>query len=141
MVSASSATAPVLSDDNKYPNLARAATSESNGAGAANAAMAAHYGWKRVAILSDDSVWAQGASKAFTDAFKKIDEKNTIINENDPATMSFAVAKVCAQSYGQAPWHHKVPRPHDPSPACTPCPFPACPPDGPHRWTMGAWTP
>ena len=88
-VAASSSTAPILANDAEYLNLARLVTSEVYGAAAGAAAIAHHFGWARVAILADSSVWGKGAAQAFMNAYKSISPQYSIINENDASTFEF----------------------------------------------------
>lgn len=89
MVAASSSTAPDLADDNQFANLARLATSETNGPAAGAAAIAHYFGWTRIAVIADDSTWGMGASQAFQAAYKNINPQYSIINENDLSTINF----------------------------------------------------
>lgn len=89
VVAASSSTAPDLADDNQFPNLARLATSETNGPAFAAAAVAHYFGWTRIAVIADDSTWGMGASQAFQAAYKNINPQYSIINENDLSTINF----------------------------------------------------
>ena len=52
--------APVLADETKYPNLARFTPNEHT-FNQAFVSVLAHYDLKRVGLLADDTVWAQGA--------------------------------------------------------------------------------
>ena len=57
-------TAPSLADDSAYPNVARMSTGET-AIQAGVAQVVAHFGWRRVAVVNDDSVWASESAAAF----------------------------------------------------------------------------
>jgi hypothetical protein len=57
-------TASTLADEVAFPNLARMPTSET-GVSTGFAAMCKQYGWNRVAIVHDSSVWGADSAKQF----------------------------------------------------------------------------
>ena len=63
-----SSTADSLSDEAAFPNVARLSSPERY-VGGALAAVAKEYGWQRVGLLHDDSVWGTSSADAFADAF------------------------------------------------------------------------
>ena len=90
VVVSGSSTAPAIADETSYPNVARMATGEGPGGGPGHAALAAHYAWTKVAVLSTDSGWAIGASAAFTEAFTAT-PGNVVLNEGDSLTQAFSI--------------------------------------------------
>ena len=68
VVLGTSSTAPQLSNDAEYPNLARAVSTDEKLAEAL-VNFCVNLGWDRVAILHDDTVWAAGSAAAFQASF------------------------------------------------------------------------
>ena len=62
-------TAPILSDETKYPNLARTISTDEH-QGSAFAELCFTLGWDRVAIVHDDSVWGVGGAAMFRSFFE-----------------------------------------------------------------------
>ena len=62
-------TTPELKNEAAYPNVARAAGTDEQMAQAFTK-LGETFGWDRVAILHDDSMWGAGAAWAFKTAFK-----------------------------------------------------------------------
>lgn len=91
MVSGSS-TATSLADEVRYKNVARLATTEVGG-GQGNADIAAHFGWRRVAVLAggNNQVWVKSARDAFVAAHdaREGNVPEDIVNRNDPTTFDY----------------------------------------------------
>ena len=64
-----SSTAPTLSDESAYPNVARALANDTQGS-AAIAALCVALGWDRVALIHDSTTWGAGGAAAFQAAFE-----------------------------------------------------------------------
>ena len=72
-------TAPGLTDGKEYPLLARLATNEND----ALAPIIAKYGWMKIAILNDDTIWGTGSYDYFSRLFKETSGKDAeILNED-----------------------------------------------------------
>ena len=83
-------TAPQLADEILYPNIARLAASEKVITKGAQQLMN-KYGWRRIGILADESVWATGTIAAFIKHLKDNIPGVEITNEDD---MTFAHGKI-----------------------------------------------
>lgn len=83
--------APSIGNEAAYPNVARLTSSES----AASASLVALFGWQRVAVIHDDSVWATEAAHAFIKQHtgRKGGSTADIVNAGDEISQGFAVAE------------------------------------------------
>ena len=64
-----SSTAPTLSDESAYPNVARMIANDTQGS-AAITALCVALGWDRVALIHDSTTWSAGGAAAFQAAFE-----------------------------------------------------------------------
>ena len=87
----STSTAPSVSDENTYINVARPISSEVF-VGRGSALLASRYNWKRVAIVSDDSDWAVEAAQAFIDEHAATGDGAGVINIGDAITTNIPAA-------------------------------------------------
>ena len=65
-------TAPKLGNETAYPNLARTVGTDEHRA-RAFVELCVTYGWDRVALLHDDSIWGSGGAAAFKTSFEAVD--------------------------------------------------------------------
>ena len=89
VVLSGSSTAPSAAQEGRYPKLARFATSEvhvSRGC----ASLAKQWGWKRIAVVYDNSAWATEAAQAFIAEHMKR-EGAVILNTGDSLTQGFNI--------------------------------------------------
>uniref|UniRef100_A0A7S3NNL0 PARP catalytic domain-containing protein n=1 Tax=Aureoumbra lagunensis TaxID=44058 RepID=A0A7S3NNL0_9STRA len=77
-----SSTATELNDDNAYPSVARLVTSE-NLIGSATARLAEDYGWDRVAMIYEDSIWGSSAAQGFVDRHLSNEFGGTILGDGN----------------------------------------------------------
>ncbi|KAJ8602237.1 hypothetical protein CTAYLR_003606 [Chrysophaeum taylorii] len=67
VVLSASSTATEISSESYYPHVARLSSPESE-VGKAVSSLVDHYGWRRVAVVHDDSLWARSSAQSFIDA-------------------------------------------------------------------------
>lgn len=84
VVFSASSTAPSLSDEVAFPNLARLVSNEDSIA-MGMTALARKFGWKRLAVLHDSTLWGRETARAFIRAFKYASdtrESGVVLNED-----------------------------------------------------------
>ena len=91
VVVSGASTSTVLTDDVAYPNVVRLITGEGVGGGPGNAALAASFGWKRIAVVHDDSTWAVSAAAAF--AAPLVADGGLVLNDGDEVTQGISVSE------------------------------------------------
>ena len=83
-------TAPSIANEAAFAYVARTVSSELHNAKGI-VRLARHYNWRRIAVLADDSDWGTETKDAFVAEHTSV-PGNTIINADDPQTLSMSVA-------------------------------------------------